>query len=46
MGTNAERRESTVARLELLREAGELSAAHVRLAARGCEVSERTVWRW
>ncbi|MFE2864914.1 Mu transposase C-terminal domain-containing protein [Embleya sp. NPDC059259] len=46
MGTKAERREAALARLELLREVGELSAAHVRLAARGREVSERTVWRW
>lgn len=41
-----EQRAATVARLVQLREAGALTAAHVRLAAAGHGVDERTVWRW
>ena len=41
-----EQRAATVARLQQLRETGALSAAHVRLAAAGHGVGERTVWRW
>jgi putative transposase len=41
-----ERRRAAVERLSQLREAGELTAAHVRLAATGLGVRERTVWRW
>ncbi|WP_378290813.1 hypothetical protein [Actinomadura rugatobispora] len=41
-----EQRETTTARLRQLRQAGDLSSAHVRLAAAGLGVSERTVWRW
>jgi putative transposase len=41
-----ERRRAAVERLSQLREAGELTAAHVRLAASGLGVRERTVWRW
>ncbi len=41
-----ERRRAAVERLGQLREAGELTAAHVRLAASGLGVRERTVWRW
>ena len=41
-----ERRRAAVERLGQLREAGELMAAHVRLAASGLGVRERTVWRW
>jgi putative transposase len=43
---DAERREATLVRLEGLRVAGALSSAHVRLAASGLGVAERTVWRW
>ena len=41
-----ERRRAAVERLGQLRVAGELTAAHVRLAASGLGVRERTVWRW
>ena len=41
-----ERRRAAVERLGQLREAGELTAAHVRLAASGLGVRDRTVWRW
>jgi putative transposase len=41
-----ERRRAAVERLGQLRAAGELTAAHVRLAASGLGVRERTVWRW
>lgn len=41
-----ERRAATLARLAELREAGTLTTAHVRLAASGHGVGERTVWRW
>ena len=41
-----EQRASTVARLEALRAEGVLTTAHVRLAASGLGVAERTVWRW
>jgi putative transposase len=43
---HAEQREATLVRLEGLRAAGALSSAHVRLAASGLGVAERTVWRW
>ncbi len=41
-----ERRRATVERLRELREAGSLTAAHVRLAAGGLRVTARTVRRW
>jgi putative transposase len=41
-----ERRRAAVERLGQLREAGELTTEHVRLAASRLEVRERTVWRW
>ena len=41
-----EQRAARVARLRQLRETGALTAAHVRLAAAGHGVGERTVWRW
>lgn len=41
-----ERRGAAVDRLRALRAVGELSTAHVRLAADGLGVAERTVWRW
>jgi putative transposase len=41
-----ERRRAAVGRLGQLRDSGELTAAHVRLAASGLGVRERTVWRW
>jgi putative transposase len=41
-----EARASTVARLEALRATGSLTTAHIRLAASGHNVTERTVWRW
>lgn len=43
---DAQRRRATVARLADLREAGSLTPAHVRLAAAGHGVDERTVRRW
>jgi putative transposase len=43
---DVERRRSTVDRLLALRTAGGLTSEHVRLAAGGVGVSERTVWRW
>ncbi|MES9604025.1 MULTISPECIES: Mu transposase C-terminal domain-containing protein [Actinomadura] len=43
---NPERRAAAVARLLDLREAGALTSGHVRLAAAGLGISERTVWRW
>ncbi|MBN1174856.1 MAG: Mu transposase C-terminal domain-containing protein [Micromonosporaceae bacterium] len=44
--TGAEQRAATVTRLVQLREADTLTAAHVRVAAAGCGVDERTVRRW
>ena len=41
-----ERRQAAVERLGQLRAAGELTTGHVRLAASGLGVTERTVWRW
>lgn len=41
-----EQKTAAVARLVALRATGSLSTAHVRLAAGGLHVSERTVWRW
>ncbi|WP_242911480.1 Mu transposase C-terminal domain-containing protein [Actinomadura terrae] len=41
-----EQREATTVRLRHLRQAGDLSAEHVRLAASGLGITERTVWRW
>lgn len=41
-----ERKAALLARLEMLRADGGLTAAHVRLAAEGHGVSERTIWRW
>src|SRR6266545_1744871 len=41
-----ERRAAAAGRLGELRDAGQLTAGHVRLAAAGLGVSERTVWRW
>jgi hypothetical protein len=41
-----EQRAATVARLRQLREGDQLTSQHVRLAAAGLGVSERTVWRW
>jgi len=41
-----ERRQAAVERLGHLRAAGQLTAAHVRLAASGLGVTERSVWRW
>ncbi|WP_282696139.1 hypothetical protein [Streptomyces sp. CC208A] len=45
-GAEGSKRAAAVARLIQLRDAEQLSAAHVRLAAEGLGVSERTVWRW
>ncbi|MFE9827013.1 Mu transposase C-terminal domain-containing protein [Streptomyces sp. NPDC005791] len=45
-GADESKRAAAVARLTQLRDAEQLSAAHVRLAAEGLGVSERTVWRW
>ncbi|MET9694940.1 Mu transposase C-terminal domain-containing protein [Streptomyces sp. NPDC006514] len=45
-GAEESKRAAAVARLTQLRDAEQLSAAHVRLAAEGLGVSERTVWRW
>ncbi len=42
----AEQRAAAEARLEALRVTGGLTTAHVRLAATGLHVAERTVWRW
>ena len=39
-------RRAAVERIGQLREAGELTTEHVRLAASGLGVRERTVWRW
>ncbi|MBB4744001.1 putative transposase [Actinoplanes octamycinicus] len=41
-----EQRAAVVARLTALRQAGSLTTAHVRTAASGLRVGERTVWRW
>jgi putative transposase len=41
-----ERRRAAIERLGQLREAGELTTGHVRPAASGLGVRERTVWRW
>ena len=41
-----ERRRTAVERLGELRDNGELTTEHVRLAASGLGVRERTVWRW
>ncbi|MFI6603135.1 hypothetical protein ACIBHX_43420 [Nonomuraea sp. NPDC050536] len=46
VAVDRERRAATLARLTALREAGHLSTEHVRLAARGLDVTERTIWRW
>lgn len=46
MAVDRERRAATVARLTTLREAGQLTTDHVRLAAEGLAVTERTIWRW
>jgi putative transposase len=43
---DAQRRRTTVVRLAELRAAGSLTTEHVRLAAAGHGVDERTVWRW
>jgi len=43
---NPEQRAATVTRLRQLRAAGHLTSRHVRLAADGLGVAERTVWRW
>lgn len=43
---DSEQRRATVERLRALRTAGTLRTAHVRLAAEGLHVAERTVWRW
>lgn len=45
-GAGESKRAAAVARLNQPRDAEQLSAAHVRLAAEGLGVSERTVWRW
>jgi putative transposase len=42
----SEQRAATVARLAQLRETGALSTEHIRLAAAGHGVDERTVRRW
>lgn len=41
-----EKRAAAVTRLRDLAASGSLTAAHVRLAASGLGVSQRTVWRW
>jgi hypothetical protein len=41
-----QRRAAAVARLWQLREADQLTSAHVRLAASGLGVAERSVWWW
>jgi hypothetical protein len=41
-----EQRAATLARLAALQAAGTLGTAHVRQAAGGLHVAERTVWRW
>jgi putative transposase len=41
-----EEKAALLTRLEALRADGGLTADHVRLAADGLGVSERTVWRW
>ena len=41
-----ERRQAAAERLSQLRAAGQLTTGHVRLAASGLGVTERTVWRW
>jgi putative transposase len=41
-----ERRQCVVSRLRALREAGNLTTAHIRMVATGLKVTERTVWRW
>lgn len=41
-----DQRRGAVARLEQLRSSGTLTSEHVRLAASGLGVDERTVWRW
>ncbi|MBA2897740.1 putative transposase [Nonomuraea soli] len=46
MAVDRERRAATLARLTALRAAGHLSTEHVRLAASGLAVTERTIWRW
>ncbi|MFD1935524.1 hypothetical protein ACFSKW_29040 [Nonomuraea mangrovi] len=46
MAVDRERRAATVTRLIALRTAGTLTTEHVRLAARGLKVTERTIWRW
>ncbi|MEU7137717.1 hypothetical protein [Streptomyces sp. NPDC046261] len=44
-GEDASKLAATIARLTQLRDADQLAAAHVRLAAEGMGASERTVWR-
>lgn len=46
MRVDAERREAALVRLRALRATGAMTSAHVRLAAEGLGVAERTVWRW
>jgi putative transposase len=41
-----ERRRAAVERLRQLQDSRELTTAHVRLAASGLGVAERTAWRW
>ncbi|RJL23166.1 Mu transposase C-terminal domain-containing protein [Bailinhaonella thermotolerans] len=43
---SAEQRQAAITRLRQLRQTGDLAAAHVRLAADGLGITERTVWRW
>jgi putative transposase len=43
---DAQRREASLARLRQLRQAGDLSAGHILLAACGLGVDVRTIWRW
>lgn len=41
-----EQRAAALARLVALRASGSLSTGHVRMAAAGLGVAERTVWGW
>ncbi|MFE0156031.1 hypothetical protein ACFWY5_53475 [Nonomuraea sp. NPDC059007] len=45
MAVDRERRSATVTRLTALHTDGTLTTEHVRLAARGLKVTERTIWR-
>lgn len=45
-GVDPEQRRAATEQLRQRAAAGTLTARHVRLAATGCGVSERTVWRW